>query len=160
MKSSGLATIVVLGVLCLSFFRLQGSGNVAAHSSDDSKPPSLVAEQLIALEKKLPEAQKEHDRDFYRSTLTEDFISIGTDGKTHPKDEILGDLPSTELAEYRPYDIRVVQLNDGAALVTYDAIIRMVHYDDETPRYQHISSIWVRQGDQWKLKFQQATAAR
>jgi len=35
----------------------------------------------------------------------------------------------------------------------------MVHYDDETPRYQHVSSVWVKQGDQWKLKFQQATAA-
>jgi hypothetical protein len=33
----------------------------------------------------------------------------------------------------------------------------MVHYDDETPRYQHVSSIWVRQDSQWKLKFQQAT---
>ena len=160
MKSSRLATFVVLAVLCVSFFRLQGSGTVAAHPSDQSKPPSPLAEQLIALEKKLPEAQKKHDRDFYRNTLTEDFISIGTDGSPHPKDEILGDLPSTELAEHRLYDIRVVQLNDGAAVVTYDAIIRMVHYDDETPRYQHISSIWVRQGDQWKLKFQQATATR
>jgi hypothetical protein len=160
MKSSGLATFVILAVFCVSFFWHQGSGTVAAHPSDDTKPPSSLAEQLIALEKKLPEAQKKHDRDFYRSTVTEDFISIGTDGKIHPKDEILGDLPSTELAEYRPYDIQVVQLNDGAAVVTYDAIVRMVHYDDETPRYQHISSIWVRQGDQWKLKFQQATAVR
>jgi len=92
-------------------------------------------------------------------TLTDDFISIGTDGKVHPKDEILGDFASTELAEYRPYNIQVVQLNDNAAIVTYDVIVRMVHYDDETPRYQHVSSIWVKQGDQWRLKFQQATAA-
>jgi len=28
------------------------------------------------------------------------------------------------------------------------------------PRYQHISDLWVKQDDQWRLKFQQATAAR
>ena len=57
-------------------------------------------------------------------------------------------------------NVQVVPLNEGAAVVTYDVIIRMVHYDDETPRYQHISSIWVKQGNDWKLRFQQATAAR
>jgi len=44
--------------------------------------------------------------------------------------------------------------------VTYDVIIQMSRYDEDIPRYQHISSIWVKQGDLWKLKFQQATAAQ
>ena len=130
----------------------------AFRSAGDSHA-SLLSEQLMSLEKALPEAQKNHDRDFYNRTLTDDFISIGTDGKVHPKSEIMGDFPSTQLAEYRLYNIQVVPLNENAAIVTYDVVVRMVHYDDETPRYQHISSIWVKQGDQWKLKFQQATAA-
>ena len=126
---------------------------------DYSAQVSQLAGQLTSLEKALPEAQKKHDRDFYNRTLTDDFISIGTDGKVHPKSEIMGDFPSTQLAEYRIYNVQVVPLNDNAAVVTYDVIVRMVHYDDETPRYQHVSSVWVKQGDQWKLKFQQATAA-
>jgi hypothetical protein len=133
--------------------------SVAAPRSSDEAHSSAFAEQLVSLEKALSEAQKKHDRNLYKTTLTDDFISVGTDGKVHPKDEILGDFPSTQLAEYRPYNIQVVQLNENAAIVTYDVIVRMVHYDDETPRYQHVSSIWVKQGDQWKLKFQQATAA-
>jgi hypothetical protein len=34
--------------------------------------------------------------------------------------------------------------------------------DDEIqiPRYQHMSSVWVKQGEQWRLKFQQATATQ
>jgi hypothetical protein len=28
------------------------------------------------------------------------------------------------------------------------------------PRYQHLSDVWVKQGDQWRLRFQQATARR
>jgi len=126
---------------------------------DYSAQASQLTDQLTSLEKALPEAQKKHDRDFYNHTLTDDFISIGTEGKTHPKSEIMGDFPSTQLAEYRIYNLQVVPLNDNAAVLTYDVIVRMVHYDDETPRYQHVSSVWVKQGDQWKLKFQQATAA-
>jgi hypothetical protein len=125
----------------------------------DSPEARPLAEQLMSLEKALPEAQKKHDRDFYNRTLTDDFISIGSDGKVHPRTEIMGDFPSTQLAEYRMYNMQVVPLNDNAAVVTYDVIVRMVHYDDETPRYQHVSSVWVKQGGEWKLKFQQATAA-
>ncbi len=125
----------------------------------DSPEASPLAEHLMSLEKALPEAQKKHDRDFYNRTLTDDFMSIGTDGKVHPRSEIMGDFPSTQLAEYRMYNMQVVPLNDNAAVVTYDVIVRMVHYDDETPRYQHVSSVWVKQGGEWKLKFQQATAA-
>ncbi len=158
MKSSGMVICALLLMFCLSFFWLQGPLQAAAHSSEQNPALSPLAERLIALEKALPEAQKKHDRDFYKNTLTDDFISVGADGKIHPKDEVLGDLPSTELSEYRPYNIQVVQLNDGAAVVTYDVIIRMAHYDDETPRYQHISSIWVKRGEDWKLRFQQATA--
>jgi len=153
-------SLMTLGILLFA---------VAAMAAPARKPSSRpaagttqaspLAEQLMLLEKALPEAQKNHDRDFYNRALTDDFISIGTDGKVHPKSEIMGDFPSTQLAEYRIYNMQVVPLNDNAAVVTYDVIVRMVHYDDETPRYQHVSSVWVKQGDQWKLKFQQATAA-
>jgi len=98
--------------------------------------------------------------DFYKRTLTDDFIAVGTDAKVHTRVEILEDLPAIDLKQYRPYDIQVVSINDTAAVVTYDVIIEMGKYDEETPRYQHISSIWVKQGDAWKLKFQQATAAQ
>jgi hypothetical protein len=158
---SALTICLFPALLGASFFALQDFSLAAVHrSSSEQKALSPFAEQLIALENQLAEAQKKHDRDFYARTLTADFISIGTDGKTHVREEILGDLPSTELAEYRLYDVQVVPLSEGAVVVTYDAIIRMVHYDDETPRYQHISSIWVKQGNDWKLRFQQATAAR
>jgi hypothetical protein len=123
----------------------------------ESPQASPVGEQVMSLEKSLIDAQKRRDRDFYKSTLADDFLSVDTDGKVHPKVEILGDLPSTELSEYRPYNMQVVSLNDNAAIVTYDLIVRKVHYDDETPRYQHVSSVWVKQVGQWRLKFQQAT---
>lgn len=133
------------------------AGRLVGRPAAESPQASPLAEQVMSLEKSLSDAQKRRDRNFYNVTLADDFISVGTDGKVHAKAEILGDLPSTELAEYRTYNMQVVSLNDNAAVVTYDVIVRMVHYDDETPRYQHVSSIWVKQDGQWKLKFQQAT---
>jgi hypothetical protein len=146
-------------LICLSFVWMTRARFVAAHPID-SKSLSPLEQQLISFEKAIPEAQKKHDIDFYKHTLTDDFVAVGTDAKLHAKDEILEDLRSTDLVEYRPYDIQVVQLNDGAAVVTYDVIIEMSRYDEDIPRYQHISSIWVKTADQWKLKFQQATAAQ
>jgi len=147
-------------LICVSFVCIEHIRYVAAHPSVDSKTLSPLEQQLIAFEKAIPEAQKKHDVDFYKHTLTDDFVAVGTDAKLHAKEEVLEDLRSTDLVEYRPYDIQVVPLNDGAAVVTYDVVIRMSRYDEDIPRYQHISSIWVKIGDQWKLKFQQATAAQ
>ncbi|MHA4875148.1 hypothetical protein, partial [Enterococcus faecium] len=44
----------------------------------DAAPPSALAQQLIDLEKALPAAQKKKDMDFYKRTLTDDFIAVGT----------------------------------------------------------------------------------
>ena len=54
-----------------------------------------------------------------------------------------------------------VMAGDGAAIVTYDAIVREAPEEDQgpPPRYQHFSSVWVKVGDGWKLKFHQTTAA-
>jgi hypothetical protein len=160
MKHSwAIAVFAVLVCVCLAWMTRVRTVT-AAHPSVDSRTLSPLEQQLISFEKAIPEAQKRHDIDFYKHTLTDDFVAVGTDAKLHAKEEILEDLRSTDLVEYRPYDLQVVQLNDGAAVVTYDVIIQMSRYDEDIPRYQHISSIWVKIGDQWKLKFQQATAAQ
>jgi hypothetical protein len=160
MKHSwAIAVFAVLVFVCLAWMTRVRTVT-AAHPSVDSGTLSPLEQQLISFEKAIPEAQKRHDIDFYKHTLTDDFVAVGTDAKLHAKEEILEDLRSTDLVEYRPYDLQVVQLNDGAAVVTYDVIIQMSRYDEDIPRYQHISSIWVKIGDQWKLKFQQATAAQ
>jgi hypothetical protein len=158
MDRSRVAISAWLLLLTISFPGVRGTRS--ADASAESKSLSPLEQQLISYERAIPEAQKKHDLDFYKRTLTDDFVAVGTDAKLHSKDEILEDLRATELLEYRPYDVQVVQLNDGAAVVTYDVIIRMSRYDEDIPRYQHISSVWVKLGDQWRLRFQQATAAQ
>jgi hypothetical protein len=162
MNRISLAVAALIVLASVTYVCLRGTPPVAAAAkpSAETKPLSPLEEQLISYERAIPEAQKKHDIDFYKHTLTDDFVAVGTDAKIHDRNEVLEDLRATELIEYRPYGIQVVQLNDGAAVVTYDVIIRMAKYDEDIPRYQHISSVWVKLGEQWKLKFQQATAAQ
>jgi hypothetical protein len=54
--------------------------------------------------------------------------------------------------EPRVYNIKVIPLDTSAALVTYDEIS-----PSDQPRYRHITQVWVKQADSWKLKFLQTT---
>jgi hypothetical protein len=60
-----------------------------------------------------------------------------------------------------PYEMRVVSAGEGVAIVTYNVVLRVPPSEDQgpPPRYQHFTTVWVKQGDIWKMKFQQMTAA-
>lgn len=146
----GFAVIVVPGSV------LHGFAQTSASAS--AKPLSGLEQTLLANDRAMADAQKQKDVAFFKRTVTDDFVGVGTDGKLFDKNEVLENIRMADVQEYRPYNISVVPLNDGSALVTYDCIVRMTLYDDLIPRYQHISSVWVKQGEQWRLKFQQATA--
>jgi hypothetical protein len=120
-----------------------------------------VEQALVTNEKSLIDAKKKDDVVFFRRTLSDDFSLVGVDGTLLQQQEAIDNLGDADLLELTPYGIKVVTLNDSAAVVTYDAIVREKPQEDQgpPPRYQHFSSVWVKQGDQWKLKFHQATSA-
>jgi hypothetical protein len=136
-----------------------------------AKVLSPLEQTLIANERSLIEAKKKNDGAFFKRTLSEDFALVGVDGELHEQQEAVDELGDSGLLELTPYDIKVVAVSENAAIVTaapvtaaivtYDAIVRKAPEEDQgpPPRYQHFSSVWVRQGDAWKLKFHQATAA-
>ena len=142
---------VLLGTVCAAQF-----------APNTSKPLTPLEQTLIASSNAVPEAQKARNVDLLKRTLTADFLAVGSEGKLHDKEEVLQSTREGELKDYSTYNLRVVQVNDEAAIVTYDCIIHMPEGDAPglAPRYQHISDLWVKQDDQWRLKFQQATVAR
>ena len=148
MKLQTSITTLFLIALCLPTL-------AAPRNKTQSEMP--LTRQLLDLEKKFADAQQHHDRDYVNNAITNDFVSISNNGEAQTKADILSDVVSDNRQEYRIYNAQVVPVNDGAAVVTYDVIVRMVHYDEDTPRYQHVSSVWVKQGSDWKLKFRQAT---
>ena len=134
---------------------------VVAQVPATAKSLSPLEQSLIASEKSLIAAKKKDDGAYFKRTLSAGFSLVGVDGKLPEGQEAVDELGDSGLVELTPYDIKVVTVADGVAVVTYDAIVREKPEEDQgpPPRYQHFSSVWAKQGDEWKLTFHQATAA-
>ena len=122
----------------------------------ESKAPSSFEQRLIANVKELAGASQRNDGDYFKRTLADDFTAVPKNGGTIDRadflEDILGADKTQESKQPWLYNIKVIPLSEGAALVTYDEIL-----PGEDPRYRHVSNIWIKQGEQWKLKFQQTT---
>jgi hypothetical protein len=126
-----------------------------------AKPLSPLDQALIDNTRAVPEAQRTRNVALLKITLTNDFRSVGSEGRLHDREEFIGDAAEGTLKDYTVYNLHVLPVGDGAAIVTYDAVIQMPEGDfDVAPRYQCFSDLWVKQGDHWKLRFQQATPRR
>jgi len=133
-----------------------------AQGSPTSVQLSPLEQSLIANVKAVLQAEKDKDLAFLTRTLTPDFVAVGSEGRLHDKSEVLESAQAGELRDFSAYNLRVLSVNESAALVTYDCIIHMPEGDPPgmAPRYQHLSDLWVKQSGEWRLRFQQATAAR
>lgn len=128
--------------------------------------PALAQESagspLIDKSKALLQARKSKDASQLNQALARDFLSVGSEGKLHDRSEMIDSAREGELQDFHAYNFRVIQINDSAVMVTFDCVIKMPEGDapNMAPRYQRVSDLWVNDGGDWKLKFQQATAAR
>lgn len=146
---------------CAVLFMLVLVPAAVAQAPPPAKTLNPIEQTLIANEKGLIDAKKKDDSAFFKRMLSEDFSLVGVDGVLLQQQDAIGNLGDSDLLELMPYDIKVVSAGDDAAIVTYDAIVREAPEEDQgpPPRYQHFSSVWVKQEGAWKLKFHQATAA-
>jgi hypothetical protein len=131
-----------------------------AQTAAPSKPLSPFEQSPISSENDLIAAKKKDDAAFFKRTLAENFSLVGIDGKLLEHQDAVDNLGDSDLVELTPYDMKVVAAGDDVAIVTYDAIVREAPQQDQgpPPRYQHFTSVWLKQGGQWKLEFHQATA--
>ncbi len=148
----GSAAILLLFCSAVAFARV---GQAKSNGT-----PSVFEQTLIDAEKSFIDAAKRGDRTFFRQTLTSDFSYVSYDGQLYDRQEMVDQYaqPGTDI---QPYEMKVVSAGDGVALVTYNVVFRVPPSEDQgpPPRYQHFSTLWVKQGDTWKMKFQQMTAA-
>ena len=124
------------------------------------KPLSPIEQTLMTAEKSFVEAAKKGDVAFFKRTLTDDFSFVQFDGQLYDRQDMLDQFGDGGL-DLQPYDMKVVTAGDGVAIVTYNVVLRVPAAEDQgpPPRYQHFSTVWVKQGDAWKMKFQQMTAS-
>ena len=125
-----------------------------------AKPLTPAEQQQVANEQSFIAAAKKGDKDYFKRTLTDDFSSVAIDGELYNRQESIDQIAGGGI-DVAPYNFKVVVISDTSAIVTYDAVFKVPPTEDQgpPPRYQHFSSVWVKQGDAWKLKFQQTTAS-
>ena len=131
-----------------------------AQAPAPTKPLTPLEQTLMSAEKNFVEAAKKGDAAFFKRTLTDDFSFVSFDGQLYDRQDMLDQLADGGF-DLLPYDMKVVSAGDGVAIVTYDVVLRVPPSEDQgpPPRYQHFSTVWVKQGDVWKMKFQQMTAS-
>jgi hypothetical protein len=124
------------------------------------KPLSPLEQSLMDAEKSFVTAAKKGDVAYFKRTLTDDFSFVQFDGQLYDRQDMLDQFGDGGL-DLQPYDMKVVTAGEGVAIVTYDVVLRVPPVEDQgpPPRYQHFSTVWVKQGDTWKMKFQQMTAS-
>ncbi len=139
-----------------------GACNVsqARQANAPAKAASPLEESLMGAEKKFINAAKKGDVSFFKRTLTDDFTFVSFDGQLYERQDML-DQFSEGGTDLLPYDMKVVGAGDGVAIVTYNVVLRVPAAEDQgpPPRYQHFSTVWVKQGSEWKMKFLQMTAS-
>ena len=145
---------VMLLLLC------SANGFAKAVQAKPDKVPSEFEQALISAEKGFIDAAKKSDAAFFKRTLTDDFSFVAFDGQLYERQDMLDQFAQGG-TDLMPYEMRVVSAGEGVALVTYNVVLRVPPSEDQgpPPRYQHFTTVWVKQGDVWKMKFQQMTAA-
>jgi hypothetical protein len=124
-------------------------------NTSDSAALSPFQQQLVQTQKDFLEALRRGDAAYVNKAVTSDFELIAPNGDMGDRGEVVANVqPPKDNKEPEPilYDFKVVPLGDSAAIVTYNAV-----FPGSNHRYQHLSNTWVKDGDQWKLKFQQST---
>lgn len=149
---AGFVVFIVLLCSALSF-AAPGQGNAPA------KPLTAFEQTLMDCEKGFIDAAKKGDVGFLKRTLTDDFSFVAFDGQLYERQDMMDQFGSGGI-DIMPYEMKVVQAGDGVAIVTYNVVFRVPASEGQgpPPRYQHFSTVWVKQGDAWKMKFQQMTA--
>lgn len=147
--------IYLLTAACiLAAFLIPSSIAQTAHAPDQP----LLEQTLIGNEKEFIAAAKKGDAAFFKRTLADDFSFVAFDGELGARQDMIDNFSSGGI-DIMPYDMKVLSVSDGVAIVTYDVVFHVPPSEDEgpPPRYQHFSTLWVKQAEAWRMKFQQMT---
>lgn len=109
--------------------------------------------KLRQLEEDLWIEETRFDVSYMNQLLAEDFMEYGRSGRVYLREDTLA-VPRQQIEVTLPLpDLQIRLLAPDVAQVTYNS--EMVFAGEV--QYGHRSSIWVRSGESWILKFHQGT---
>ena len=104
-----------------------------------------IPEHLRSLEERLLEPEVRSSPEKLALLLADDFLEIGSSGRTFDKGQIIATLKGESAFDYSLHDFQVKQLSSGIALATY----RIETRQEAKPRTSLRSSIWVHRQGRW-----------
>jgi ketosteroid isomerase-like protein len=158
MKEIGGTMKYRLVVSVLLFCSVGGFARTGEPASEHA--PTAFEQAMMNSEKAFLDAAKKGDAAFFKKTLTDDFSFVAFDGQLYERQDMLDQFAQGGF-DVLPYEMKVVAAGDDVAIVTYNVVLRVPPSEDQgpPPRYQHFSTVWVKKGDAWKMKFLQMTSA-
>lgn len=120
-------TSVVLASLLLSFVTNAGAGDT---------------EDLIALDKKWGESTMKGDMSLSQKVLSDQVVSVTSEGVRGKKAEIAANEPAPAGARYEPTDYKVTFVSPDVAIMTHGTKGDDAHYS---------LHVWARKGGQWQI---------
>jgi hypothetical protein len=125
-------------------------------SSAVAQADSSLEQELTTNVQRFLEAFQDKDVAYFQRTLSDDYVFVTPNGDSADKSDVVEALRTEHGAPPPPpprvYETKVLVLNPDAVVVTFNVID-----PGGRPRYLHVSTTWVRQDGQWKVKFEQAT---
>lgn len=119
---------------------------------------SSIEAQLIALEKQADEAWKKKNGEFYQALLSEDAVSVGSDG-TYNKSQIVKAISGSrcEIKSSSMDNFKLVMLDKNTALLTYKTTQNGSCDEKPIPPEVWASTVFVKRGGKWLAAFHQET---
>ena len=112
-------------------------------------------EDLKNLEESLWIGETRFEREYMENILCENFFEFGRSGKRYTREMTLS-APNQEIFATLPLgQFQINEISDDVVLITY---ISEVQYDDL--EIGNRSSVWVKIGGKWKLRFHQGTPTK
>lgn len=124
----------------------------AALAQTSSKSVSAFEQELVNVEMRFIAALQQKDMAYVEQVVAADFSGVALNGDSMERSDFMDDLHDGLSKDTRIYEVRVVRMDETCAVVSYSEIL-----PGEKIRYRHLSDTWVKEGDEWKLKFQHRT---
>jgi hypothetical protein len=118
-------------------------------------PKATLEEQIVANEKRVIwEAVAKKQVGVLRDALAEDYLDVSDVGVFN-KSETLQLIPELNLRDYTLDKFKVVRVDSGSAIVTYEAVQHWTLKGQEGSSHVRASSVWARRGGRWLIVFHQ-----
>jgi hypothetical protein len=117
--------------------------------------PDLRCAHLRSCEEALLDPAVRRDRARVAALLSEDFEEFGSSGRVWSREAIIDSLATEVYQPPKMEDFKCGRVGEDVALITY----RTVRTDSESGQHSATlrSSLWVREGDRWRIRFHQGT---